>query len=236
MTQRSKQGKRKKNAELSCQILTPRQVQIIRFIHEFRKSNGCSPTMQEMAQEFHISKVTVFEHVETLVGKGLLSRQPNKARSLILTAQGRSFLPELCNAQRTQQRSPTHDGVGSKADFPLVGYIAAGTPLEAIEGGDVLELGSLFDTYNQTFALCVRGDSMTDEHICDGDYVLIRRCQTAGDGEIVVATLENGEATLKKLFREGNRYRLQGANENFKPILVDKVDIRGVVIGVVRRY
>ena len=168
--------------------------------------------MQEIADEFGVSRVTVFEHVGALVKKGLLRRLRHKARSLEPT------------------ESPTQ--------IRLAGRVAAGCPIEAIENVEVLDLESIFATGRQTFVLQVRGDSMIDDQIRDGDYVVCERRRQVRDGETVVALLANGEATLKKLYREGDRLRLQPANEAFEPIYVEpgEVEVQGVVIGVVRRY
>jgi repressor LexA len=120
--------------------------------------------------------------------------------------------------------------------LPLVGHIAAGAPIEAIENPDVVDLGSMFTSPAGVFALRVRGDSMIDEQIRDGDLVVAERRETARDGETVVALLDDGEATLKKFYRDGNRVRLQPANPAYSPIYVDHVHIQGVVIGVLRLY
>ncbi len=120
--------------------------------------------------------------------------------------------------------------------MPLVGHIAAGAPLEAIETSESIDLEQLFATRQGSFVLKVRGDSMLDEHIRDGDYVIVERRSEPRDGETVVALLDNGEATLKKLYRERRRIRLQPANPEFSPIYVDKAQIQGVVIGVLRKY
>ena len=196
--------------------LTPRQMQILRFIRDFRRSQGYSPTMQELADELDITKVTVFEHVETLIDKGLLRRVAHKARSL-----------ELTSDFRFPDERPTL--------IPLVGRIAAGAPIEAIEDAESLDLEALFAGRPRRFVLEVQGDSMIDEQIRDGDYVVCERRSEARNGETVVALLEGGEATLKKFYKERGRVRLQPANPDFSPIYVDNAEIQGVVIGVIRR-
>jgi repressor LexA len=207
--------------------LTPKQLHILTRIRDLRIARGCSPTMQELADELGVSKVTVFEYVEVLVKKGALLRQPNKARSLRVDP---SF--ELPDEERQTR-------------LPLVGTIAAGMPIDAVEDRQFLDLENLFATpartrrgsdERTTFALRVRGESMIDEHIADGDYVIVQRRNTARNGETVVALLDNGEATLKKFYREQNHIRLQPANDAFEPILVKNCQIQGVVIGVVRQY
>jgi repressor LexA len=119
--------------------------------------------------------------------------------------------------------------------LPLVGRIAAGLPIEALEDRETLDLQEVFDVPGEKFVLLVTGDSMIDEQIRDGDYVVCQRRNTARNGETVVALLEDGEATLKTFFKEKNRIRLQPANPAYKPIYTNKLDIQGVVIGVIRR-
>ena len=227
---------RKKSAKKTPLTLTPRQVQILRLIHSYRADNGCSPTLREMADRLRLSKVTVFEHVETLVRKGVLHRSPNRARSLTIDfsayPDGLSVLGDDSQSGNTAENPLAL----SSACYPLVGVIAAGTPLEAIENPDIIDLSTLFETSRGTFVLRVSGESMVNEHIRDGDYVLVERSATARNGQIVVALLENGEATLKKIYRHGKGFRLEGANENFQPLYVDRLNIQGIVIGVVRRY
>ena len=195
---------------------TPRQLEILRFIHDFRSRHGYSPTMQEIGDYLHLTKVTVFEHVGALEKKGLLLRgEKHRARSLQVSP----------DCEFPEQRATR---------IPLVGRIAAGVPLEAIEDTEVLDMEDLFDRPGETFVLEVMGDSMIDEHICDGDYVICERRNTARNGEKVVALLEDGEATLKTFYREADRVRLQPANPKYKPIYSQNVSIQGVVIGVLR--
>jgi repressor LexA len=197
--------------------LTPKQLQVLRLIHEHRTKRGYAPTMQELADRLGVSKVTVFEHVEALIKKGLLNRDPNKARSLEVVPNF-EFPDEMA------------------AGLPVMGRIAAGKPIEAIEAKETLDLGSLFVNDGHTFVLHVQGDSMIEKHICDGDQLIIRRQETANEGDVVVALLDNGEVTLKSFYRENNRIRLQPANAAMEPIYVDNVKVQGVVVGVLRRY
>jgi len=197
--------------------LTPRRMQILTVIRDFQRRRGYSPTMQELADTFGVSKVTIFEHVEALVKQGLLRRSPHRARSLELTSA----------AAFPDERSTR---------IPLVGRIAAGAPIEAVQGPDVVDLEEVFAGRGERFVLQVRGDSMIDEHIRDGDYVVVQRQDTARDGQTVVALLDTGEATLKKLYHEGGRIRLQPANPSYEPIYVDNINIQGVVVGVLRKY
>jgi len=203
--------------------LTPKQLRIVQFIRDWRQANKYSPTMQEIANELSVSKVTVFEHVEALIRKGALRRDPHKARSLTV--------PE---------EASSGDEVQS-IHFPLVGRIAAGYPIEKFPQNDSLALEELFGPRRgqrgTTFALQVDGDSMRDEGILNGDYVIIEQRETARDGERVVALLEDGETTLKTFFKQPDgTVRLQPANPAFDPIIVNECRIQGVVIGVLRRY
>lgn len=196
--------------------LTPRQVEILRLIRDHRRNYGYSPTLQQIADELGISKITVFEHVEALVRKGLLTRHRARARSL-----------EVTDAAQFPDERPTL--------LPLVGRIAAGRPIEAIEGREVIDLEQVFSSRYPVRFLKVVGDSMIDDQIRDGDLVAYEVRTNARNGETVVALMENNEATLKKFYREKNRIRLQPANANYPPIYVRDVEIQGVVIGVIRR-
>ena len=199
------------------ETVTPRQLEILRFIRDFRSRHGYSPTMQEIGDHLGLTKVTVFEHVGALERKGLLLRgAKHKARSLQVS--GKFEFPD---------EGPTR--------LPLVGRIAAGLPIDAVEDREALDLQGLFESRGERFALRVTGDSMIDEHICDGDLVVCERRRDAKDGQTVVALLKDGEATLKKLSREKGRIRLDAANPNYQPIYADEVDIQGVVIGVIRQ-
>lgn len=203
--------------------LTPKQLRILQLVRDCRVTRGYSPTMQELADELGISKVTVFEHVEALIKKGALIREPNKARSLSIAED--ALVPDEEQAMA----------------FPLVGRIAAGYPIERFEQSDRLSLEEMFGPRigqkSGTFALRVEGDSMRDEGILDGDYVLVERRETARNGERVVALLPDGETTLKTFFKQNDgTIRLQPANPEFEPIIVKDCKIQGIVIGVLRRY
>ncbi len=196
--------------------LTPKQLRILTLIRDYQRKRGYSPTMQELADVLGVTKVTVFEHVAVLEKKGLLRRSKHRARSLELTPQA-VFPDEASN------------------NLPLAGLIAAGAPIEAVEDQEVVNLEDMFTTRRGAYVLKVSGNSMIDEHICDGDLVVVERRETAENGETVVALLESGEATLKKYYRERNGIRLQPANPDLSPIHVKNVNIQGVVIGVLRQ-
>jgi repressor LexA len=197
--------------------LTPKQMRILTLVRDYQRKHGYSPTMQEIADTLGVTKVTVFEHVTGLEKKGLLRRSRHRARSLELT-----------------QRVEFPDELGFA--LPMVGHIAAGSPIEAIENPETIDLGEMFKTSRGAFCLKVRGDSMIDEQIRDGDLVVVERRETARNGETVVALLDDGEATLKKFYKEGKKVRLQPANPAYSPIYVKKLQIQGVVVGVLRMY
>ncbi len=200
--------------------LTPRQVDVLVAIRDYRHLHGYSPTMQELADQLGTSKVTIFEHVGALEKKRVLRRDRHKARSLEIV--GDEKLPD--------------ENRGTK--LPLLGSIAAGSPIEAVENREELDLEQLFSSRNGVYVLRVRGESMIDDHLCDGDYVVIERRETARNGEQVVALLDSGEATLKRFYREGSKIRLQPANRTMEPRIVDadRCRVQGVVIGVLRSY
>lgn len=203
--------------------LTPKQLRILSLIRDWRVRHGYSPTMQELADEIGVSKVTVFEHVEALIKKGALVREANKARSLSI-ADGIA-VPDEARPLR----------------FPLVGKIAAGYPIEKVAEQDELDLIALLgprSTNKQatTFALKVQGDSMKEEGIMDGDFVLVERSDTASNGDRVVALLPDGQTTLKTFYREADHIRLQPANPSFAPIIVRDCRVQGIVRGIVRKY
>ncbi len=232
--------------------LTPKQLRVLTLIHSSRVTQGYSPTMQEIADHLGVSKVTVFEHVEALINKGALVRDKNKARSLSIAAEYEFPAGAIGDGDELPARQLARDS-GSDAvatlTFPLVGKVAAGYPIEKFERSETIALEELFGPRvgagsgrgsgraSTTFALQVDGMSMRDEGILDGDYVLVDKRSSARDGERVVALLPGGETTLKTYFREKDgRIRLQPANPEFKPIIVNDCTIQGVVIGVLRRY
>jgi repressor LexA len=202
--------------------LTPKQLRILSLIRDWRVRHGYSPTMQELADEIGVSKVTVFEHVEALIKKGALIREANKARSL-------SIAPGIAVPDESRPLR-----------VPLVGKIAAGYPIERVADEEELDLAHMLGPRpgraSSMFALKVEGESMKDEGILDGDYVLIERSDIAHNGDRVVALLPDGQTTLKTFFKEQDHIRLQPANPSFSPIIVRECKIQGIVRGVVRRY
>src|SRR5947209_8305010 len=200
--------------------LTPRQLDVIVAIRNYRHLHGYAPTMQELADQLGTSKVTIFEHVGALEKKRVIRRDKHKARSLEIVGEGR--LPDEDRATK----------------LPLLGNIAAGSPIEAVENREEIDLETLFHSTKGVYVLRVRGESMIEDHLCDGDYVVIERRDSARNGEQVVALLDTGEATLKRFYKEGGKIRLQPANSTMEPRIVnaDECRVQGVVIGVLRTY
>jgi repressor LexA len=202
-------------------MLTEKQIRVLRYFRDYRNERGIAPTLDEAAQALGVSKITIHEHLKQLTRKGAIYRDRAKARAVAIL-----------------QDPDAEDGVSEKLPtLPLVGFIAAGRPIEALEQREELSLGELVPTGDQIYLLRVRGKSMIDDHIDDGDLVVVERRETATDGDIVVAILEGEEATLKRIYRERNgNIRLQPANSSMEPIITNHVQVRGVVRGVIRRF
>ena len=209
--------------------LTPRQVQALKAIADFRASRCYSPTIAELACELHISRSTVFEHIAELRKKGLLSAYPGKARSLSLTSKAQELL-NFFNESRSNRCHSRPTGV------PLAGRVAAGSPIEAIEDKESLSISSHFGSGDDIFALEVTGDSMVNDDIRSGDYVICRSAAVADNGQLVIAIVDKEEATLKRFYREKSRVRLQPANDDYDPIYSDNCRIEAVVVGLVRKF
>ena len=193
--------------------LTKRQRAVYEFIRDKIQNRGYGPTVREIGEQFGISSPNgVMCHLKALEKKGLISREPNMSRAIQLSA----------------------DGLEAKG-LPLVGRVAAGVMHEAIEQEERIDFGDMF-TKKNLFVLEVRGDSMIEAQISDGDYVVIQKQKTASPGQMVVAQTEDGEATLKFWFPEKNRIRLQPANSTMDPIYVSDARVLGVVAGVVRKF
>jgi repressor LexA len=203
--------------------LTKRQRQVVDFIAHFQDENGYCPSYEEIAHGLELASLaTVHKHISALEGKGYLKRGFNQSRSLELA-------PKYLQEQR-RARPVT--------DIPLLGRIAAGAPVEAVAQRETLSFADFAGNPN-VFALEVRGNSMIDDHICDGDHILLERVSQAHDGEIVVALVGGEETTLKRLYREpGDQIRLQPANSTLKPIIVParEVQIQGRLLAVLRKY
>jgi len=199
-------------------FLTTKQLDILNFIREFIHDKQVSPTLGEMSQYFDVSKVTVYEHVKALEKKGAIRKMPNMARSITLVED---------------------DPLPSIATLPIKGKIAAGAAIEAIPDEDTFSLTEMAPAGSDTYILQVEGESMINDHICDGDLVLVEPADTARDGQIVVALLPDEDSggrkvTLKRFYREGDHVRLQPANDTMDPIRVKNPEIQGRVVGVIR--
>jgi repressor LexA len=200
--------------------LTRRQREIYDFIRSFVAAKGYSPSLEEIGEHFGLSSVaTVHKHVQHLVEKGMLKKAWNRSRSV------EPIEPEPV--------------AGRLTSLPLLGTVAAGQPIEAIEVAETIDVPpELVAGRGRHYALRVAGDSMIEDQICDGDYVVIESRDEARDGETVVALVAGSDVTLKKLYRDGPRVRLEPANERLQPIVVpaEDVQVRGVVRGLIRRY
>jgi repressor LexA len=202
---------------------TPKQLQLLQLIYDYQEEHGYSPTYAELAKMLNVSTITVFEHLEALEKKYAIRRRRHEARSVEITA------PHFLLEQSQKDNLPL-------SSIAVKGSIAAGAPIEAIE--DVSQqtlLGDAFSCKPSYYALKVKGESMIDDHIMDGDYILVEKRETANDGEIVVALDDNGQATLKRFYREGTKIRLQPSNSKMPPIYVDRIKIQGVFKGLLRK-
>jgi repressor LexA len=198
---------------MSLDQLTSRQREVLDFIRVKIRGRGYGPTVREIGEEFDIlSPNGVMCHLKALEKKGLITREPNMSRAITLT-----------------------DAARQDEGFALVGQIAAGGLAEAIEQADRLNLEEYLPAKKNTFALKVKGDSMIDAAIADGDIVICKKTRVAHKGDIVVAMTEDGEATLKYWYPEANRIRLQPANSSMKPIYVKDAQVLGIVTGVIRK-
>ncbi len=200
------------------QPLTKRQREILDYLNDFIQQHGYAPSLEEIGRRFHLSSLaTVHKHLTNLQEKGFIRRAWNRSRSV-----------EVIPAK-----------VASRAvELPLLGYVAAGIPIEAVASEDTIAVPELLAGKRDSYVLRVKGNSMIDEQICDGDFVVVEDRRTALDGETVVALVGGSDVTLKKLYREKDRVRLQPANPTMAPIYVaaDQVQVQGVVVGVMRKY
>lgn len=208
---------------MSPVTLYKKQKQILDFISQYIQMNGYSPTLQEIADSMNLSSLaTVHEHLQALERKGVIRKFEGAVRGI-----------EIVDASVNASLNAV--------ELPLIGYIAAGQPIEAIETplSTVMVSPDMVSKSKRCFVLQVKGDSMIGEGIMDGDFVVLKQQETAENGQIVVALIDNGFATLKTFYREKNgKIRLQPANDKMEPIMVeaDNCKIQGVVTGIVRRY
>lgn len=197
-----------------------RQKQILEFISQYIQKFGYSPTLQQIAEAIGVNSLaTVHEHLQALAKKGLIRRYKGAVRGL-----------EIISNAKNQSLAGL--------ELPILGFIAAGQPIEPYTdpNASLMISPTLISGQKPAFVLQVKGESMIDEGILDGDYVVIEQQEEAKNGDIVVALLDNGLATLKRFFREATRIRLEPANAKMAPIFSRKVKIQGKVVGVVRRF
>jgi len=202
--------------------LYKRQRQILDFIAQYIQKFGVSPTLQQIADAISVSSLaTVHEHLNNLEEKGVLRRYKGKIRGIEILEEG--FLA---------------GGGGPQVEVPILGFIAAGAPIETYTDPEasLLVPTSLVSGKKRSFVLQVKGESMIDEGILDGDFVVVEEQAEANNGDIVVAVLEGGLATLKRYFKERTRIRLEPANSSMKPIFARNVAIKGRVTGVIRKF
>ncbi len=198
--------------------LTPRQREILNYITAFTEENSYSPSYREIGEHFGLSSpATIAEHIESLRLKGYLRDDVSGIRALQL------------------QIEPTQESLLEEQAIPLLGLIAAGKPIEAVRTNETIDIPRDM-AGKKVFALKVRGDSMIDDGILSGDYVIIEECQTPKNGDIVVALIDHDNVTLKRFYREKDHIRLQPANKNYQPIRVKKLTIQGRVKGVIRKF
>ena len=195
---------------------TEKQLRIMEFIQQFREERGISPTLDEIASNFGVTKITVYEHVSQLERKGALKREKFRARSIELLAP-------------VEERK-------ARYSMPLMGNFREGLPIEATEEREDLNISEMLPYGRNFFALRVRGNELTNDHLTDGDLIIAEKRELVDNGDVVVAVLNGGKACLKKFYREENQIRLQSPNGSMESQLVTHADIRGVVVGILRRF
>ncbi|MGH9404582.1 MAG: transcriptional repressor LexA [Terriglobia bacterium] len=223
--------------------LTRRQKQVLDFLAQFISERGYSPSFEEIGEGLGLSSVaTVHKHVQSLDRKGFIRRGHNQSRSIDVLAlpAPAPFRKMAAKAARSAaSRKSAAEPAAAQLEFPLLGRIAAGYPVEAFPAAESFSLYDFARSKGEIFVLKVKGDSMVDDHICDGDYILVERANDALSGEIVVALIDGTEATLKRFFRESEgMVRLQPANAQMDAIVLPgrSVRIQGRVMGVLRKY
>ena len=216
-------------------MLTAKQHELLNFIHQRLSATGVSPSFDEMREALELkSKSGVHRLISALEERRFIRRLPNRARALEVVK-----MPEVSAAAPAAQSRPVVPAAANDTiEIPLHGRIAAGTPIEALQGTEAFAVPAALLGPGEHYALEVSGDSMVDEGILDGDFALIRKADSARDGEIVVALIDNEEATLKTYRREGQMIRLDPANRSYEPQRYDesRVTIQGRLSGLIRRY
>lgn len=220
-------------------MLTAKQNELLRFIHDQLAKSGVSPSFDEMREALDLkSKSGVHRLISALEERAFIRRLPNRARALEVLRMPDAAMPAGASAAPPAPRAVVPAAANDVIEIPLHGRIAAGTPIEALQGTEGFAVPAALLGPGEHFALEVSGDSMVDEGILDGDFALIRRVETARDGEIVVALIDQEQATLKTFRREGQMIRLDPANRQYEPqrYRPDQVQIQGRLAGLIRRY
>jgi repressor LexA len=218
-------------------MLTAKQRELLLFIHDRLGESGVSPSFDEMREALALkSKSGVHRLISALEERGFIRRLPNRARALEVVKLPESAAPAPPNVVQLRPAAPA--AANDTIEIPLHGRIAAGTPIEALQGTEGFAVPAALLGPGEHYALEVSGDSMVGEGILDGDFALIRKVDTARDGEIVVALIDDEEATLKTFRREGPTIRLDPANSRYEPQRYDesRVKIQGRLSGLIRRY
>jgi repressor LexA len=218
-------------------MLTAKQRELLQFIHDRLQESGVSPSFDEMREALELkSKSGVHRLISALEERQFIRRLPNRARALEVIKMPEVISPTIAAAMATKAVVPA--AANDTIEIPLHGRIAAGTPIEALQGTEGFAVPAALLGPGEHYALEVSGDSMVEEGILDGDFALIRKADTARDGEIVVALIDNEEATLKTYRREGQMIRLDPANRAYEPQRYDegRVRIQGRLAGLIRRY
>lgn len=225
--------------------LTRKQLEVLAAIEDHQRENGLSPTLHELGQRLAVNRVTVYGHVQALLQKGFLENlEPGASRGLELTEQGQAAVARR-RGEEAANPTPLLPGFRATAELPpnwdlplaLCGRIAAGAAIEAIEQREEIRLSELLHVREDTYLLEVRGESMIEEQIRHGDFVVVQRERRPRPGDIVVAVLEDESATLKKYHPQPDgSVILQPANRAMAPIHVPSCAVRGVVTGVIRRF
>jgi repressor LexA len=218
--------------------LTERQRDILDFLQKFQKERGVAPTHREICDHFGFSSYgTVYKHLSLLEKKGLIRRDWNQKRGVEVVDQEKSTGETRGASSSSASSSSSSSSSSAVRELPLFGTIAAGRPLDVDVSDETITVPEHLTTRGENYVLKVRGDSMVEDGIMDGDLVIISRRERAENGEMVVANV-NGEVTLKRLYREGERVRLQPANSMMSPIYAAArdVSVQGVVVGLMRRF
>ena len=218
-------------------MLTAKQRELLQFIHDRLQQSGVSPSFDEMREALELkSKSGVHRLISALEERQFIRRLPNRARALEVIKMPETLSPTIAAAMAAKAVVPA--AANDTIEIPMHGRIAAGTPIEALQGTEGFAVPAALLGPGEHYALEVSGDSMVEEGILDGDFALIRKVDTARDGEIVVALIDEEEATLKTYRREGNMIRLDPANRQYEPqrYAEDRVRIQGRLAGLIRRY